>query len=50
MANITNTKEAIMEFYYRHPHAAREIEASILVLTIKLEYNKITEEDKIKKL
>ena len=48
-ANITNAKEAITEFYYRHPHIVKGIKASILALTIKLEYNRITEEDQIKK-
>ena len=47
--NITNTKEAIMDFYRRHPRAVKEMEASILALMIKLKYNRITEEDKIRK-
>ena len=49
MANITNTKEAIIEFYHRHPYTVRGIEASILALTIKLEYNRIAKEDQIRK-
>ena len=49
MANITNTKEAITEFYHRHPHAVKGIEASILALTIKLEYNRIAKEGQIGK-
>ena len=48
-ANITNAKEAIMEFYHRHSYAVKGIEASILALTIKLEYNWITKEDQMKK-
>ena len=48
-ANITNTKDAIVDFYHRHPYAVRGIEASILALTIKLEYNRAAKEDQIKK-
>ena len=49
VANITNTKEAITEFYHRHPYTVKGMEASILALTVKLEYNRITKEDQIKK-
>ena len=38
-----------MDFYRRHPRAVKEMEASILALMIKLKYNRITEEDKIRK-
>ena len=38
-----------MDFYHRHPHAVRGMETSILALMIKLEYNRITKEDQIKK-
>ena len=38
-----------MEFYHRHPHAVKEIKASILALMIELEYNRIAKEDQIKK-
>ena len=49
MANITNAKEAIVDFYHRHPHAVRGMEASILALSIELEYNRAAEEDQIRK-
>ena len=49
MANVTNTKDTIADFYRRHPHAVRGMEASILALTIELVYNKAEEEDQIKK-
>ena len=49
VANVTNAKDTITDFYCRHPHAVREIEASILALTIELAYNKAKEEDQIKK-
>ena len=38
-----------MDFYCRHSHAVRGMEASILALTIELEYNRIAEEDQIRK-
>ena len=49
VANITNAKDTIANFYCRHPCAVRGIEASILALTIEMEYNKATEEDQIRK-
>ena len=49
VANVTNAKDAIVDFYHRHPRAVREMEASILALTIELVYNKAEEEDQIRK-
>ena len=48
-ANVTNAKDAIADFYRRHPRAVRGMEASILALTIELAYNQAEEEDQIKK-
>ena len=47
--NVTNAKEAIVDFYRRHSHIVKGIKAYILTLTIKLEYNRIAEEDEIRK-
>ena len=49
MANVTNAKDAIVDFYHRHPYTVRGMEASILALMIELAYNKAKEEDQIKK-
>ena len=49
-ANVTNAKEAINDFYRRHPRAVKGMEASILALVIKLEHNRAVEEDQIKKM
>ena len=49
MANVTNAKDAIVDFYHRHPCTVRGMEASILALMIELAYNKAKEEDQIKK-
>ena len=49
MANVTNAKDAIADFYHRHSHTVRGMKASILALMIELEYNRGAEEDQIKK-
>ena len=46
---MTNSKEAIIDFYWWHPRAVKGVEASILALVIKLKHNKTVEEDQIRK-